>query len=96
MKSIELKPASYSKAQTVDQIKDHIQAWPLQDTNNPQAYAHSVEFVDLDNQSGPVGTLSEYFDQCGFNLFSISAKDGYLVVTRKENYFMVISYIYNQ
>ena len=88
MKSIFLKPASYSKSKTVNDIVYNIGKHPLQDTNNEQAYLYSIEFVVVDSGSTSVGTLSEYsVDK--FEEYVIQADDGVVTVTQQGDKFIV-------
>jgi len=55
--TVSLSPAIYSKAQSAEQIAEHIKSYPKQDTNNIDALKHSIEF-QIDGR-GPVATLHE-------------------------------------
>ena len=80
-----IKPAIYSKAQTVEAVKKCIEEWPLQDTNSVKAYEYSIEFVE--RFGGPVATLSE-FEGC--DEFVIMARDGILYVKKVRSEYVVV------
>ena len=76
---IELKPAIYSTAQTVDAIIKKLEAYPEQLTNTKEALSgKSIEFVSFDGPEygQPVGTLSEWVAAHGINLFLVRTRDG--------------------
>jgi hypothetical protein len=90
MKEMHLKPASFSRAQTVDQIRENMIAWPMQDTNNPMAYKHSIEFVEVENPNGSVGTLFEYYIHDNADNFVIHVDNVELKIERQRNTFVII------
>lgn len=83
---IVIMPATFSRAQTVEVVKNCLTEWPLQDTNNVKAYECSIEFVE--KFGGPVGTLSEFV---GYDEFVIKLRDGIVYVKRVGNEYVVSS-----
>ena len=79
-----IRPTSYSKAQTAEQITKHITAYPKQICNTEQAFMHTIEFVDVKNQTGPVGSLSEYFDETNLSVYSIFTSDKRLIQVKRK------------
>lgn len=55
---LNIRPASYSKAQTSDQVAAHIKAYPSQKSNTDLAGEHCLEFV-VDNGPKCVASLFE-------------------------------------
>lgn len=82
---IEIRPAVFSRAQTIDAVKRCLKEWPLQDTNNVKAYECSIEFVE--NFGGPVATLSEFE---GYDEFVIMLRDGVVCVKKVGNEYVVV------
>lgn len=57
--SVAVQPATFCKAQTVDEICEHIRAYPKQICNTPEAYLHTLEFTERHCPNGPVGSACE-------------------------------------
>lgn len=55
---VNIRPASYSKAQKSDEVAAHIKAYPSQKPNTDLAADHCLEFV-VDGGSKRVASLSE-------------------------------------
>lgn len=91
MFKIKVKPTSYSHAKTTSEVKKCIKLWPKQDTNNENAFKHSVEFVIFDHPDGPVGTLSEYAKFDDISEFEIVCIDGVIKVKKDEENFVEVN-----
>lgn len=96
-KTVNLFPAGYSKAKSMESIVLHIRAHPEQDTNNEKAYKHSIEFQE--NGKGPVGTLSEYVEHvtsyrhCYFIIFPLQGNGMAIVKYNEEgNCFNIVDW----
>jgi len=83
----ELKPAIYSKAQTVEKILAKLKNYPEQKPGAAQAFKGNViEFVDFDGPEcgQPVGTLSEIADVYkDVKFFIIRTRDNKKVLIEK-------------
>lgn len=82
---VEITPATFSRAQTVEAVKNCLKEWPLQDTNNVRAFECSIEFVE--HFGGPVGTLSEFKE---YDEFVIKLRDGVVYVKKVGQEFVVV------
>lgn len=75
---VTLRPARYSKAQTVQQVREKLAIAPKQQPNSPEAFAGNViEF-------GHAVTLHELHQHDGLTEASIQCTDGWLKVYRTE------------
>ena len=84
-KYVELKPAIFSKSQTVVQISQKLLEYPEQRNNTPQALKGlTIEFIDFDgpDYGQPVGTLLAAVSN-DISLFMIKARDGGQVLVEK-------------
>jgi len=76
---IHLKPACYSKVQTIDDIINVIDAYPEQlcDVEKGEK-GLIIEFISFDgpDYGQPVGTLSELVKEYNVSLFKVSTRDG--------------------
>lgn len=74
-----LKPAVYSKAQTVARIVKKITKYPEQVCNTPEAFKGLViEFIEFRGPDfgQPVGSLPEYFNVTKFKTYIIRTRHG--------------------
>ena len=98
MKIINLKPAIFSKSQTVADISQKIIEYPEQRNNTPKALdGLTIEFVDYDgpDYGQPVGTLSEIAEVSKANSFVINTRDGdSMVVEKIDNKFYVLGALF--
>lgn len=81
-------PTNYSKAKTVTDVASHILQYPEQGTNTPEAYKHSIEFVEAESRNTKVGTLSEYANE-GYEEFVLKLLDGELILFKQDNKFNI-------
>jgi len=85
-----LIPAVYSKAQTAEQIAEHIKVYPSQICNTVEAIDHTLEFTEQ-GTIRPVGSLSEFHeaDPRIFNFYIYPLKGGgllHVVCDEKKNF----------
>ena len=81
---MQIYPASYSKAKTVEAFLTFLTAAPKQVANSPEAVAGNVlEFTE--NGHGPVGTLPEMSDHFHTTKFDIKIGGDMVSVTCNEN-----------
>lgn len=91
-----LVPTIYSKAQSVNEIVDHIEKYPEQITNTPEAMEHSIEFQI--EGSGPVGTLSEFrkeYPRVGIYYIYPRKGNGIVKISCKDEKFFVVDFFTN-
>jgi hypothetical protein len=85
---ITLKPASYSRAKTVEDIRNNLNMYPEQICNTVKAFKFTMEFVDANDLYGPVGSLSEYYEYGKYTSFEILAKNGNINIIRENEIFI--------
>ncbi len=92
IKSIKLMPTNYSKEKTIADVISHILQYPEQGTNTPEAFKHSIEFVEAEDLGSAVGTLSEYANE-GYEEFVLKLLDGELILFKQDNKFYFRNYV---
>jgi len=89
IKTLELKPAIYSKAQTVTKVAEKLGKDPKQVCNTPPVWKGLVmEFIlqKGPDYGQPVGTLDDYYRSFKIDLFIIHDRKGSkITVARSEN-----------
>ena len=84
---IEIRPTSYSKAQSAASIIEKLKKYPKQICNTPEAFKGLVmEFILNDGpDNGPVASLSELYEIDKCSRFLVYTGEGLLVVNRLDN-----------